>query len=131
MPISRRTALKVAGLTGFAFAFPRFAHTLENPPLRVVAKGNPIIPGRGACDPQVRVYDDHIYMYATHDASPTSTDFVMHDWWVWHSTDLVNWEMISVLKPEQTYFGKVSTQCWATDAARRNGRYYLYFSMGP
>jgi hypothetical protein len=55
----------------------------------------------------------------------------MNDWQVWHSTDLVGWERVSILKPEQTYFGKPSSQCWATDAARRNGKYYLYFSMGP
>ena len=130
MSFSRRAALKAAGLTGIGLVLPRFAHTLTSP-YRVVATGNPIIPNVGQCDPQVRVYDDHVYLYSTHDASPESTSFTTNDWWVWHSTDLVNWEMVSILKPEQTYFGKPSTQCWATDAARRNGKYYLYFSMGP
>lgn len=131
MDISRRTALKAAGMAGLGILVPKFTRAQEGSPLKVVAKGNPIIPSVGACDPQVRVYDDHIYMYSTHDASPTSTNFVMNNWWVWHSTDLVNWEMVSILKPEQTYFRKPSTQCWATDAARRNGKYYFYFSRGP
>ncbi|MGA2983733.1 MAG: family 43 glycosylhydrolase [Terriglobia bacterium] len=131
MPISRRTALKAAGWAGLGLTMPKFARASAEAPVMVVARGNPIIPGRGACDPQVRVYDDHVYMYATHDALPKSTDFVMNDWWVWHSTDLVQWELVSILKPEQTYFGKPSTQCWATDGARRNGKYYFYFSMGP
>jgi len=131
MPISRRTVLKVAGFAGLRFTMLKLPRALGESILKVVAKGNPIFPGRGACDPQVRVYDDQVYMYATHDASPTSTTFVMNDWWVWHSADLVNWELVSVLKPEQTYFGKPSSQCWATDAARRNGKYYFYFSMGP
>jgi hypothetical protein len=131
MTISRRTALKTAGWLGLGLALPETVRGRAEAPLKVVAKGNPIIPGRGACDPQVRVYDDHVYMYATHDALPRSKDFVMHDWWVWHSPDLVNWELVSTLKPEETYFGKPSTQCWATDAARRKGKYFFYFSMGP
>jgi hypothetical protein len=83
------------------------------------------------CDPQVRIYDDQVYMYSTHDTSPDNKFFHMDDWQVWHSADLVGWELVSTLKPEQTYFGKPSSQCWATDAARRNGKYYFYFSMGP
>ena len=131
MLLSRRMVLKTAGLGSLGFALPKFARSLADASLTVVAKGNPIIPGVGNCDPQVRVYDNQVYMYATHDALPNSKDFVMNDWWVWHASDLVHWEMVSTLKPEQTYFGKPSTQCWATDAARRNGKYYFYFSMGP
>lgn len=93
--------------------------------------GNPIVTGVGLCDPHVRVYDKHVYLYATHDASPRSTDFVMRDWWIWHTEDLVHWEQVGTLAPEQTYWRKPSTQCWATDAMRRDGMYYLYFSRGP
>ena len=93
--------------------------------------GNPIVTSVGLCDPHIRVYDDHVYLYATHDADPKNTDFVMHNWWVWHSEDLVNWQHVSTLMPEQTYWGKASAQCWATDAMRRNGKYYFYFSRGP
>jgi arabinoxylan arabinofuranohydrolase len=92
---------------------------------------NPIVPGVGLCDPQVRIYDNHVFLYATHDAVPGSKSFVMHDWWVWESADLLNWKQVSTLKPEDTYFGKPSAQCWATDAIRRNGKYYFYFSRGP
>jgi arabinoxylan arabinofuranohydrolase len=92
---------------------------------------NPIVEGMGLCDPQVRVYDDHVYLYATHDALPGSKSFVMHDWWVWTTDDLLHWTQVSTLKPEDTYFRKPSAQCWATDAIRRNGKYYFYFSRGP
>ncbi|MCJ2180240.1 family 43 glycosylhydrolase, partial [Novosphingobium album (ex Hu et al. 2023)] len=94
-------------------------------------RGNPLLPGQGVCDPQVRVYGDTAYLYATHDARPASTGFTMHDWQIWSSKDLVDWQLSGTLRPEQTYFGKASTQCWATDAIHRNGLYYLYFSMGP
>jgi len=85
---------------------------------------------KGLCDPQVRVYGDKVYLYATHDASPGTRDFIMHDWWIWSGTDLVNWKYESTLKPEDTYYGKPSNTCWATDAMSRNGKYYMYFSMG-
>jgi hypothetical protein len=126
----RQNLISMAAAFGWASA----AKAGASPPAlgeRQAAPGNPILPGLGVCDPQVRVYDGEVYLYATHDASPASRTFVMRDWWVWKSLDLVTWTQVSVLKPEQTYWGKPSTQCWATDAARRDGKYYFYFSRGP
>jgi hypothetical protein len=131
MHISRRNALKTSGMGALGAAYAGFSRGFADTLLHVRATGNPILPGTGACDPQVRVYDNRVFMYATHDTSPNDLGFEMHDWWVWHTTNLVDWEMVSTLKPEQTYFGGPSTQCWATDAARRDGKYYFYFSMGP
>jgi arabinoxylan arabinofuranohydrolase len=91
---------------------------------------NPILPGKGLCDPHIRVSNNNIYLYATHDASINNKDFVMNDWWIWSSDDLVKWRYESTLEPETTYFGKPSSNCWATDAICKNGLYYLYFSMG-
>lgn len=102
------------------FLFPQFQLSAQNP----------VVPGKGLCDPQIRVYNDKVWLYATHDASVKNTNFVMHDWWTWSSTDLVNWKQESILKPEETYFGKPDKDCWATDAIRKNGKYYLYFSRG-
>jgi glycosyl hydrolase family 43 len=97
----------------------------------VTSVGNPIIPGLGVCDPQVRVFDDVVYLYATHDADAGSTSFVMNDWWVWRSVDLVTWKLVGILRPEETYWGKESAECWATDACRRDESYFWYFSRGP
>jgi hypothetical protein len=91
---------------------------------------NPIVEGVGLCDPKVRIYDNYAWLYATHDAVPGSKRFIMRDWWVWTSDDLVNWKLVSVLKPEQTYYKKPWDSCWATDAIRHNGHYYFYFSRG-
>ena len=93
--------------------------------------GNPLHLPMGVCDPQVRIYDNVAWLYATHDASAISRNFAMRDWQIWRSEDLVSWTQEGTLRPEQTYFGRPSSRCWATDAARRNGKYYLYFSMGP
>lgn len=91
---------------------------------------NPIIPNKGVNDPHIRIYEGKAYLYATHDRSIESDKFAMDDWWIWSSEDLVNWNLESVLKPEDTYLGKPFNQCWATDAAYRNGKYYWYFSEG-
>lgn len=98
--------------------------------MSVVVAGNPIISGKGVCDPQIRVYKDRVWLYATHDASPDADGFKMYDWWVWSSPDLVNWTHECTLRPEETYFKAPSENCWATDAISRNGKYYFYFSMG-
>ena len=86
--------------------------------------------GAGLCDPKVRIYDNHAWLYATHDAVPGSKHFVMKDWWVWASDDLIDWKQVSTLEPEQTYYKKPSNDCWATDAIRHQGKYYFYFSRG-
>lgn len=89
---------------------------------------NPIVPNQGLNDPHIHIFNDTAYVYASHDKSADNTKFIMEDWWVWSSPDLVNWTKRSVLKPEDTYIGAGFTGCWATDVGRRNGKYYWYFS---
>jgi hypothetical protein len=93
--------------------------------------GNPLLAGRGVCDPHIRIYNDRAYLYATHDKSPANRDFVMDDWWIWSSTDLVNWHHECTLSPEGTYYGQPDSSCWAVDAIERSGKHFLYFSRGP
>lgn len=93
--------------------------------------GNPILPGKGVCDPHVRVYGDRAYLYAGHDQKPGNSRHVMEDWWIWSSADLVDWRHEGTILPEQTYHGRPDTACWAGDAIARNGRHYFYFSRGP
>lgn len=105
----------LSGILGFAFS---------------TCAANPIVEGVGLCDPKVRIYDNHAYLYATHDAETNATRFIMRDWWVWTSDDLINWKQVSTLRPEQTYYKKPSNDCWATEAIGHNGKYYFYFSRG-
>lgn len=93
--------------------------------------GNPIVPGIGLCDPHVRIYNDRAYLYATHDKSPESKGFVMEDWWIWSSPDLVDWRHECTIRPEDTYLGRAYPSCWAVDAIERNGKHFLYLSCGP
>ncbi|MEN8825422.1 MAG: family 43 glycosylhydrolase [Wenyingzhuangia sp.] len=101
----------------FAFAFPF-----------LLMSQNPIVPNQGLNDPHVHIFKDTAYVYASHDKSIDNKRFIMEDWWVWSSPDLVNWTYQNTLKPEQTYIGKPFEGCWATDVASRNGKYYWYFS---
>lgn len=93
--------------------------------------GNPIVEGRGLTDPHATVLDGRVYLYATHDFSPDNKTFVMKDWWVWSSSDLVEWKHECTLKPEETFIGKPFASCWATFGVGRGGKYYWYFSAGP
>jgi arabinoxylan arabinofuranohydrolase len=97
---------------------------------KLLSSGNPILPGIGLCDPHIRIFHDRAYLYATHDRSEESTDFAMDDWWIWSSSDLVNWTHESTVRPEDTYIGRPYSSCWAVDAIEKAGQYYFYFSRG-
>ena len=88
-----------------------------------------ILPDSGICDPHMHVYNGRVYMFATHDRSPGNSIFRMDDWKVYSTDDLLNWKEEYTLRPEDTFLGKCE-DCYATDSAERNGKYYLYFSQG-
>ena len=91
---------------------------------------NPIVSNVGLNDPHIHIFNDTAYVYASHDKSINNKKFIMEDWWIWSSTDLVNWTKKSILKPTETYIGKDFDRCWATDVGYRNGKFYWYFSEG-
>lgn len=95
-----------------------------------ISAQNPIVPNVGLNDPHIHIFNDTAYVYASHDKSIENTKFIMEDWWIWSSPDLVNWTKRSVLNPKDTYIGRDFSRCWATDAGYRNGKYYFYFSEG-
>ena len=96
---------------------------------KVTSKKNPIIPRMGVCDPHMHVFDGRVWLYATHDAIPGSSYFCMKDWQIWSSADCVEWQLETVIRPEDTHMGP-SRECWAVDCMERNGKYYYYFSDG-
>ena len=86
-----------------------------------------IIPGQGICDPHIHIFNGKAYLFATHDRGPDQPVFRMDDWRIYSSDDLVNWTLETTIRPEDTFLGKCE-ECYATDAAERNGNYYFYFS---
>ena len=85
---------------------------------------NPIVPDVGMADPHIRIYNNKAYLYATRDADRNAKDFMMPDWKIWSSDDLIHWTLERTILPSETYVGE-STSCWATDAAYKNGKYYF------
>ena len=98
--------------------------------ISILRAANPIVPFVGLTDPHAAVYGDRVYLYATHDFSATNQHFLMKDWWVWSSADLVHWRQEGILKPEDTYLKRPFNDCWATFGASRSGKFYWYFSAG-
>lgn len=90
---------------------------------------NPLIRKKGICDPHIHVFEGKAYLYATHDEVGDGTGFCMEDWHIYSSEDLIEWKLERVIRPEEFYCGPLN-QCWAVDAAYKNGKYYWYFSTG-
>ncbi len=90
--------------------------------------GNPLIKGIGMSDPHIRVYNDTVYLFTGHDDHPNDKLWVMKDWRVFSSTDLVSWKQETTISTKDNYMDDNSIDCWAGDAAMRNGKYYFYFS---
>jgi hypothetical protein len=93
-------------------------------------RGNPIADGIGLTDPHVFIHDGRAYLFATHDFAPDNSTYLMKNWWVWTSDDLLHWTLASYLKPENTFLGKPFNDCWATFGVFRNNQWYFYFSAG-
>ena len=86
-----------------------------------------VFPDMGVCDPHVHIFNGKAYLFSSHDYGPGQPIYRMDDWRVFSSKDLVNWKLEFTLRPEDTFLGP-DQECYATDAAERNGKYYLYFS---
>lgn len=91
--------------------------------------GNPVIT-EGSADPSVRVFDDRVYIYPSHDFSPDNEFWIMKDWKVYSSEDLVNFtDHGIILKGEEVSWAKYPDHCWAPDCIEKNGSYYFYFPL--
>ncbi|KQQ05845.1 MULTISPECIES: family 43 glycosylhydrolase [unclassified Rathayibacter] len=96
--------------------------------LTAVEMKSPVIPGLYA-DPNIAVFGDTYYLYATTDGTP---GWGGKDFYVWSSKNLVDWTRSE--KPFLTLDGANGTVPWATGNAwaptiiEKGGKYYFYFS---
>jgi arabinoxylan arabinofuranohydrolase len=102
----------------------------------VVVSKNPIIPNQGQADPHIHIYNNNFYLYSTHDFSSNNTNFIMKNWWIWSSPNLVDWSLSSIVYPNQTSTpANQYDSCWATDSASIvtpfGTQYFFYLSYGP
>ena len=91
--------------------------------------GNPVIE-EGSADPSVRVFNDRVYFYTSHDFSPENDFWIMKDWKVWSTDDLVNFTDHGVaLAGKDVEWAVTPDHCWAPDCIEKDGMYYFYYPM--
>jgi len=88
---------------------------------------NPIIQTIYTADPAPLVYKDTVFLYTGHDEDK-STWFVMKDWHVYSTVDMVNWTDRGSPLSLQT-FSWVKKDAWAGQSIFRNGKFYWYVPM--
>ncbi|KAK7752144.1 hypothetical protein SLS62_005888 [Diatrype stigma] len=116
------TAAEVSSLTQNTATTARRAST------RLAPRDSPALPGFYA-DPNIAVFGETYYIYATTDGIP---DWGGTQFYVWKSDDLVHWTRAD--KPFLTLDGEngnvpwATGNAWAPTAIEREGKYYFYFS---
>ncbi|MDX1343326.1 MAG: family 43 glycosylhydrolase [Reinekea sp.] len=87
---------------------------------------NPIIKHLYTADPSAIVSNDTLYVYTGHDeAAAGENRFVMRDWRVFSSKDLVNWTDHGAALSLND-FSWASADAWAGEVVERNGKFYWY-----
>src|SRR5262245_54173110 len=102
----------------------------DNPIIQTDANGDAI----HTADPAALVWNGTVYLYTGHDEAPIGVNtYVMRDWRVWTSTDLVHWaDAGSPL--DLTAFAWATADAWAGQVVHRpdeagNDRFYYYVPM--
>lgn len=91
--------------------------------------GNPVIRHKYTADPAALVKDGKVYLYAGHDEAPAGKEgYVMHEWLVFSSSDLVNWTEHPVpLRAKD--FAWAKGEAWASQVIERNGKFYFFTTV--
>lgn len=93
------------------------------------AAQNPIIQTKFTADPAPMVYHDTVFLYTGHDED-NAFGFVMHDWLLYTSTDMVNWtDHGAVASLKDFKWVHDDNGAWAVQCVHRNGKFYLYCPM--
>ena len=98
----------------------------------IMAKGNaqnPIIQTTYTADPAPLVYNDKVYLYTSHDED-NSTWFVMNDWKLYTTEDMVNWTDQGVVLSYDD-FEWTKSDAWAPQCIERDGKFYMYVPVNP
>ncbi|MBV1908431.1 MAG: glycoside hydrolase family 43 protein [Kangiellaceae bacterium] len=95
----------------------------------VAQSKNPIIDSVFTADPAAIVHKDTVYLYTGHDEQvPGKTGFIMKDWLLFSSKDMVNWKPHgSILSVADFKWAQHSA--WAAHMIERDGKFYFYTSV--
>lgn len=85
---------------------------------------NPIIQTMYTADPAPMVYNGKLYLYTSHDEDNSSW-FVMNNWKLYSTTDMVNWTDQGVVL-SYSDFSWAKGDAWAAQCIERDGKFYLY-----
>ena len=93
------------------------------------AATNPLFAPLYTADPAVLVDGGRVYLFAGRDeALPAGKDFVMHEWRVFSTCDMVNWQDEGVpIKARD--FAWAKGRAWASDIVKRHGKYWFYSTV--
>ncbi len=93
------------------------------------ATSNPIITHKYTADPAALVYKDKVYLYAGHDEAPARREgYVMNEWLVFSSPDLVTWTEHKVpLRAKD--FAWAKGEAWASHVVERDGKFYWFSTV--
>ncbi|MEJ2501799.1 MAG: glycoside hydrolase family 43 protein, partial [Gemmatimonadota bacterium] len=90
---------------------------------------NPIIRERFSSDPAALVHDGRVWLYTGHDEAPEwGNGFVMREWHLYSSDDMVEWVHHGVPVSVETFPWAIS-DAWASQAIERDGRFYFYATV--
>lgn len=92
--------------------------------IQAVFADNPIIQTNYTADPAPMVIGDTVFLYTSHDED-NAQGFVMNNWMLYTSTDLVNWTDHGIIASLKS-FSWENGNAWAPQCCFRNGKYYLY-----
>lgn len=94
-----------------------------------VVQNNPIIQTKYTADPAPLVHNDTVFLYTSHDED-YAKGFVMREWLLYTSTDLVNWtDHGAVASLKDFKWVPYDNGAWAPQCVKRNGKFYLYCPM--
>jgi len=90
---------------------------------------NPVIQHKYTCDPTAIVVDGTAYLYTGHDEAPYgANEYVMNEWLVFSSSDLVTWNEHPVPLRARD-FAWASGDAYASKVVQKNGKYYWFVSV--
>ena len=87
---------------------------------------HPIITTNYTADPAPYVHGDTVYLYTTHD-NDNADGFMMYDWLLYTSTDMVNWTdhgAVASLGDFKWY--NSDNGAWAEQVIERDGKWFMY-----
>lgn len=90
---------------------------------------NPLFEHVFTADAAALVVGDTVYLYTGHDEAPNNDRFFeMHDWLVFSSTDMQNWQEHGPIM-KATDFTWAQRDAWASHMVEKDGRFWFYTTV--